>query len=72
MLPFNVFQETINVTLYTEALCPDCETFINKQLFPGYLQLGDAVTVTVVPFGNARVSTIIEIIIKKVLLKRLQ
>lgn len=58
---FDMFQETVNVTLYTEALCPDCERFIIKQLFPGYLQLGDAVNVNVIPFGNARVSMFIKI-----------
>jgi len=43
----------VNVTLFYEAFCPDCERFILNQLSPDSAQLGSAVAVTLVPYGNA-------------------
>ena len=46
----------VNVTLYYESLCPGCKMFITEQLYPVYDQLKGIINITLVPYGNARVS----------------
>lgn len=45
----------VSVILYYESLCPDCRVFITQQFFPTWTMLQDIMTVTLVPYGNAKV-----------------
>nr|XP_046246888.1 gamma-interferon-inducible lysosomal thiol reductase-like [Scatophagus argus] len=42
------------LTLYYESLCPACRVFISQQLFPTWTMLQDIMTITLVPYGNAK------------------
>lgn len=43
----------VSLALYFESLCPDCQLFIRKQLYPTYLKVGEIFNLTLVPYGNA-------------------
>ncbi|XP_060068154.1 gamma-interferon-inducible lysosomal thiol reductase-like [Ylistrum balloti] len=43
----------VDFTLYYETLCPDCQNFYQKQLYPTYKAVGAIMNITLVPFGNA-------------------
>lgn len=43
----------VSLALYFESLCPDCQLFIRKQLYPTYLKVGEILNLTLVPYGNA-------------------
>lgn len=43
----------VNFELYFESLCPDCQQFITRQLYPVYTKIGSIMNLTLVPFGNA-------------------
>ncbi|XP_015826334.3 gamma-interferon-inducible lysosomal thiol reductase [Nothobranchius furzeri] len=44
----------VSVTLYYESLCPDSRHFITHQLFPTWTMLQDIMSLTLVPYGNAK------------------
>ncbi|KAM4574157.1 gamma-interferon-inducible lysosomal thiol reductase isoform 2-T2 [Fundulus diaphanus] len=44
----------VALTLYYESLCPDCRYFITQQLFPTWTMLQDILSLTLVPYGNAK------------------
>ncbi|XP_076322193.1 gamma-interferon-inducible lysosomal thiol reductase-like isoform X1 [Tachypleus tridentatus] len=46
----------VHLGLYYESLCPDCRQFIVKQLWPTYSELSVILNLTLVPFGNAKVT----------------
>lgn len=48
----------MRVEVYYEALCPDSRYFVVKHLLPTYNKLKDIITVALVPYGKASVSTI--------------
>ncbi|XP_054161412.1 gamma-interferon-inducible lysosomal thiol reductase-like [Oppia nitens] len=41
----------INLTVYYESLCPDCQRFIGQQLVPTYQSIGQIINVDLVTFG---------------------
>lgn len=43
----------VELTLYYESLCPDCQLFIRHQFYPTYLKVGEIFNPTLVPYGNA-------------------
>lgn len=43
----------VELALYYESLCPDCQLFIVHQLYPTYLKVGEIFNLTLVPYGNA-------------------
>ncbi|CAO4365348.1 unnamed protein product [Caenorhabditis nigoni] len=48
--------QKINITVLIEALCPDCQNFLTKQLYPVvFKNFGDFVNIELVPFGNAKI-----------------
>ncbi|XP_041861371.1 gamma-interferon-inducible lysosomal thiol reductase-like [Melanotaenia boesemani] len=44
----------VSFSLYYESLCPDCRVFITQQLFPTWVMLQDIMSLTLVPYGNAK------------------
>ena len=50
----------VNVTLYYESLCPDCQEFIMGQLGPTWekVKLTNLMTVDLLPYGNSRVNSL--------------
>lgn len=46
--------DQVEVGLYYESLCPGCRMFFTEMLYPTSLMLNDIMSVTLVPYGNAR------------------
>ncbi|XP_070974016.1 gamma-interferon-inducible lysosomal thiol reductase-like isoform X2 [Oncorhynchus clarkii lewisi] len=52
----NTLEQSVQVELYYESLCPACRYFLTSQLLPTWTMLQDAMSVTLVPYGNAEES----------------
>ena len=52
----DMYDDSVNLTLYYESLCPDCRDFILKQLYPVMQQVGSIINLVLIPYGNAHVS----------------
>jgi interferon gamma-inducible protein 30 len=47
--------EKLQLTIYYEALCPDCQEFLTNDFYREvYLQFGDFIKFELVPYGNAK------------------
>lgn len=45
------------MVVYYETLCPDCRQYLSLMAFPTFVMLDDIMSLTVVPYGNARVGS---------------
>ncbi|GFN89449.1 gamma-interferon-inducible lysosomal thiol reductase [Plakobranchus ocellatus] len=45
--------DKVELALYYESLCPDCQGFITGTLFPNFAKLSSIMNLTLVPYGNA-------------------
>lgn len=43
------------MVVYYESLCPDCREYLSYMVFPTWVMLNDIMSLTVVPYGNAKV-----------------
>lgn len=46
------------MVVYYETLCPECRQYLSFMVFPTFVMLYDIMTLTVVPYGNARVGSV--------------
>jgi hypothetical protein len=46
--------DRVNLTIYYETLCPDCQQFITTQVWNAYQSILSIVNISFVPYGNAR------------------
>ena len=53
---FKEADDILNVGVYYEALCPDCQNFVTLQLYPAWKKLGKYFKANLKPFGKAEVS----------------
>lgn len=54
-LPTTESAPPVNIAVYYETLCPYCQAFITKQLYPLHQKFGsEIINATFIPFGNAR------------------
>lgn len=49
--------DKVDVVVYYETLCPDCRQYLSLMAFPTLVMLDDIMTLTVVPYGNAKVGS---------------
>ena len=45
----------MTIGVYYESLCPDCQNFVTKQLYPASKKLGKYFKAALKPFGKAEV-----------------
>lgn len=46
----------VKLSLYTTALCPGCQIFIRKQVFPVFMKIPKFIQLDLIPYGNSKVS----------------
>ena len=51
------------IGVYYESLCPDCQNFVTKQLYPASKKLGKYFKAALKPFGKAEVLLLDDLII---------
>ena len=56
MLKSQADADLVNLTLYYETLCPDCRGFMTGQVWTAYNSVASIMNLTLVPYGNAKVS----------------
>lgn len=49
--------QTVLISVYYEALCPDSRSFVIKQLEPTFQSLKENVEIQMIPYGKATVGT---------------
>ena len=50
-----VQDDEMTIGVYYESLCPDCQNFVTKQLYPASKKLGKYFKAALKPFGKAEV-----------------
>jgi hypothetical protein len=50
--------DAVNLTLYYEVLCPDCKEFVSDQVINAFKFIPSIMSLTLVPYGNAKVNRI--------------
>jgi interferon gamma-inducible protein 30 len=50
--PYDDNAPKVELALYYESLCPDCQQFIAEQLYPTYTKIGEIFNLTLIPYGN--------------------
>lgn len=54
---FHQKADKVDMVVYYETLCPDCKEYLSLMVFPTFIMLNDIMSLTVVPYGNARVGS---------------
>ena len=58
-----VQDDEMTIGVYYESLCPDCQNFVTKQLYPASKKLGKYFKAALKPFGKAEVLILLDDII---------
>lgn len=51
----NITGKSVRLSVYYESLCPDSRRFVVEELLPAWRLLGDNITVSLFPFGKAKI-----------------
>lgn len=54
---FHQKADKVEMVVYYETLCPDSREYLSLMAFPTFVMLDDIMSLTVVPYGNAKVSS---------------
>ena len=55
-----VQDDDMTIGVYYESLCPDCQNFVTKQLYPASKKLGKYFKAALKPFGKAEVLILLD------------
>ena len=55
-----VQDDEMTIGVYYESLCPDCQNFVTKQLYPASKKLGKYFKAALKPFGKAEVLSLLD------------
>ena len=50
----------MTIGVYYESLCPDCQNYVTKQLYPASKELGKYFNAAMKPFGKAEVLLLLD------------